>query len=137
MKHREIMKRRGITRRRHRNVLKPRATTKHPGALVAIAERAAHRVIKRPGILRLRAITKGPGTLAVVAEAERVAHRVTVVVAEAADTAGAVEAKAVTAEVATAEDTAKSDYKVFFPRPEVAPPGEFGPSFYWVLGSVK
>ena len=73
---------------------------------MAIAERAAHRVIKRPGIL----------VAAVVAE--RVAHRVTVVVAveritrrvtgvaEAADTAGAVEAKAVTAEAATAEDTA-------------------------------
>ena len=110
---------------------------KHPGALVAIAERVAHRVIKRPGILRPRAITKVPGTLVAAVVAERAAHRVTVVAeAEAADTAGAVEveAKAFAAEVVTAEDTAKSDYKVFFPRPEVAPPGEFGPSFYRVAG---
>ena len=116
------MKRRGITR--HRNVLRPRVITKRPGALVAIAECVPLRVIKH------RAITKGRGTS--VAEAERVTRRVTVVAeAEAADTAGAAGAKAVTAEVAIAEDTAKSEYKVFFPRPEVAPHGEFGPSFYW------
>jgi hypothetical protein len=86
-----------------------------------VAERVAHRVIKRRGILRPRAITKVPGTLVAAVVAERAAHRVTVVVAvervtrrvtvvaeaEAADTAGAVEAKAVTAEAATAEDTAR------------------------------
>ena len=60
------------------------------------------------------------------------------VAAEAADTAEAVEAVAVTPVLAadmevTAEvsprSTGQPDYKVFFPRPEVAPPGEFGPSF--------
>jgi hypothetical protein len=77
---------------------------------VAIAERAAHRVIRRPGILRHRATTKRPGTLVAAVVAERVAHRVTVVAeAEAADTAGAVEAKAFAAEAAIAEDTAKSE----------------------------